>query len=354
MIINNCLINNKLQDIEIHGGIITAVSDNCGQKGLDAKGRRVIAGLIDVHTHGCAGHDTMDGDFAPMCAFYADHGTTSVLPTTMTMSTDDLLRVTKADRNVKGANILGFHFEGPYISEKYKGAQNPDYIKNPDLEEFSHFDGVKMITLAPENEGAIDFIRAVAPDCIVSLGHTDCDFDTAAAAIEAGATSLTHTYNAMPPLNHRNPGPIGAALLDERVYPQLICDGFHISKPVMLATYKMFGADRVVMISDSLACAGLPNGKYTSGGLDVILSSDVARLTDGTVAGSRVMLWDCVKCAVEFGVPFEDAVKSATETPAKLLGVNKGKIEKGYDADLLIINDDMEIETVIIGGEIWR
>lgn len=353
MVINNALVGGKICDIEIDGGFITAVTDNCGKSGLDAGGKRVIAGLIDVHTHGCAGHDTMDADFEPMCMFYADHGTTSVLPTTMTMGYDDLEKVTKARRDVKGANILGIHFEGPYISEKYKGAQNPDYIKNPDIDGFLRFDGAKMVTIAPELDGAIDFIKKVTPDCVVALGHTDCDFETAISAFDAGANCLTHTYNAMPPLHHRNAGPIGAAILRD-VYPQLICDGFHICKPVMLATYKIFGADRVVMISDSLACAGLPNGNYTSGGLDVVLSDDVARLTDGTVAGSRVMLWDCVKKAVEFGIPFDDAVKSATETPARLLGVNKGVIKEGYDADLLIVNDDMEIETVIIGGEIWR
>lgn len=353
MIINNALVGGKLCDIVIDGGIITAVTDNCGKKGIDAKGNRVIPGLIDVHTHGCAGHDTMDADFAPLCAFYADHGTTSVLPTTMTMGYDDLMRVTKAPQNVKGANILGLHFEGPYISEKHKGAQNPAYIKNPDIEGFAKFDGVKMITLAPELDGAMEFIKAVTHDCVVALGHTDCDFETALAAFDAGANCLTHTYNAMPPLHHRNSGPIGAAIMRD-VYPQLICDGFHVSQPVMLATYRIFGADRVVMISDSLACAGLPNGKYTSGGLDVILSDDVARLCDGTVAGSRLMLWDCVKKAVEFGIPFDDAVKSATATPAKLLGVNKGYVKEGYDADLLIINENTEIETVIIGGEVWR
>ena len=353
MVINNALVGGKLCDIVTGGGVITQICENSGQKGIDAEGNRVIAGLIDIHTHGCAGHDTMDADFEPMCVFYADHGTTSVLPTTMTMGYDDLKKVCRARRDVKGANILGLHFEGPFISEKYKGAQNPEYIKNPDIDAFMGFDGVKMITVAPELDGAIDFIKKVTPDCVVALGHTDCDFETALKAFDAGANCLTHTYNAMPPLHHRNSGPIGAAIMRD-VYPQLICDGFHVSQPVLLATYRIFGADRVVMISDSLACAGLPNGKYTSGGLDVILSDDVARLTDGTVAGSRVMLWDCVKKAVEFGIPFDDAVKSATETPAKLLGVNKGVVKEGYDADLLIVNGDMEIETVIIGGEIHR
>lgn len=353
MIINNALVNGSKVDIVIEKGIIVSVTENCAEKGIDAKGARVIPGLIDVHTHGCFGHDTMDAEFKELCSFYADCGTTSVLPTTMTMGFDDLLKVSDAQKKYPGANVLGIHFEGPYISHKYKGAQNPEFILKPDAQQFSKLSSALMVTIAPEVEGAMEFIKEVSDRVVVSIGHTDCDYETALAAIDAGALCLTHTYNAMPPLHHRNPGPIGAAF-ERKIYAQLICDGFHISKPVMLATYNMFGADRVVMISDSLACAGLPNGKYVSGGLDVELSDDVARLTDGTVAGSRVMLWDCVKKAVEFGISFEDAVKSATETPAEMLGINKGKIKEGYDADLLIINDDMTIRSVVIGGELWQ
>lgn len=354
MVINNCLIKGELKSIIIKSGIIDTVKDISDDKGFDANGKRVIPGLIDIHTHGCVGNDTMDAEFEKMCRFYADCGTTSVLLTTMTMSVDHLLKVCNTKTAVKGANILGFHFEGPYISKKYKGAQNPNYIKAPDFNEFSLFNNVKMITIAPETNGAIDFIKKISKDCIVSIGHTDCDYETAKEAIKAGAKSLTHIYNAMPPLHHRNSGPIGAAIVNDDVYPQLICDGHHISQPVVLSTYKTFGADRVVMISDSLACAGLENGEYVSGGLKIILSDDVARLTDGTLAGSRAMLWDCVKKAVEFGIPFDDAVKSATETPANLLGIKKGKIKAGYDADLLIINDNMEIENVIINGDFWK
>ncbi len=353
MVINNALVDGALCDIVIRNRKIEKITQNCDEKGIDAKGRRVIPGLIDVHTHGVGGHDTMDAEFKELCSFYADHGTTAVLPTTMTMGFDDLLRVSESFKDYPGAEVLGIHFEGPYISEKYKGAQNPDFIIKPDAQQFSKLKCAKMVTIAPEVEGAIEFTKAVSGDCIVSIGHTDCDYETAIAAMEAGANCLTHTYNAMPPLHHRNPGPIGAAF-EKNIYVQLICDGFHVKKPIMLATYKMFGADRVVMISDSLACAGLPNGRYVSGGLDVELSDDVARLLDGTVAGSRVMLWDCVKKAVEYGVSFEDAVRSATRTPAEMLGINKGRIEAGYDADLLIISDDMEIDSVIIAGEVWQ
>ncbi len=353
MIINNALINGKLQNIIISDGVISEITERAVPAGIDAGGKRVIPGLIDVHSHGCIGIDTMDAEFEKMCSFYAENGTTSWLATTMTMGYDDILKVCNAKTDYKGTNILGFHLEGPYISEKYKGAQNEKYIKNPSLTDFAMFDNVKMVTIAPELEGSMDFIREVSDKCIVSLGHTDCDYDTAIEAIENGANCLTHMYNAMPPLHHRNPGPIGAAL-EKNIYVQLICDGFHISKPVVLATYRMFGPERITMISDSIRPAGLPDGEYESGGLKVILKGGIAKLTDGTVAGSSSTLWTCVKKTVEMGIPFEDAVKMASTTPAEMLGIKKGKIEAGYDADLLIIDDNMNIETVIIGGEIFK
>ncbi len=352
MVIYNAKIGDSLKAITIENGLIASVGDNTAAGDIDAGGNRVIAGLIDIHTHGCIGMDTMDADFEPMCKFYAEHGTTSFLPTTMTMGYDDLDKVCAAKTDFKGANILGFHFEGPYISEKYKGAQNEKYIKNPSVSDFSRFKNVKMITVAPEREGTMEFIKSVTPDCIVSIGHTDCDYETAIKAIENGANCLTHTYNAMPPLHHRNAGPIGAGV-EKQIYAQLICDGFHISKPVVLATYKMFGPDRMVIISDSIRSAGLPDGEYESGGLKVILKDGAARLTDGTIAGSSATLLECVKTAVSFGIPFNDAVKMASETPANMLGVNKGKIKAGYDADLLIVDDDINLKTVIIGGKIY-
>ncbi len=352
MVIYNALIGDKLKSVNIENGIIKSIGENTENGDINAEGNRLIPGLIDVHTHGCVGLDTMDADFAPMCKFYAEHGTTSFLPTTMTMGYDDLEKVTNADTELDGANILGFHFEGPYISEKYKGAQNEKHIKNPSVEDFARFKNVKMITVAPERPNAMEFIKSVTPDCVVALGHTDCDYETAIKAIENGANCLTHTYNAMPPLHHRNAGPIGAAF-EKQIYAQIICDGFHICKPVILATYKMFGPDRMVLISDSIRSAGLPDGEYESGGLKVFLKDGIAKLIDGTIAGSSATLLQCVKTAVDFGIPFDDAVKMASETPANMLGIKKGKIEAGYDADLLVIDNELNLKTVIIGGKIY-
>lgn len=350
MIINNAKLNNSIKNIVIENGKIVRITSEKLPLDLDVKGKRVIPGLIDIHTHGCIGIDTMDADFKPMCEFYAKHGITSFLPTTMTMPYEALLKVTNAKTDFPGASILGFHFEGPYISEKYKGAQNSNNIKVPSLSEFSMFENVKMITVAPEIKNSLDFIRNISDKTAVSIGHTDCDFDTAVKAVENGAVCLTHMYNAMHPFHHRNPGPIGAAFL-KQIYSQIICDGFHVSKAAFLSAYKMFGADRLILISDSIRCAGLPDGVYESGGLDVCLKNGNARLKDGTIAGSCADLMQCVKTAISFGVSFDDAVKMASETPANLLKVNKGKIAVGYDADILIVDDELNIEKVIINGK---
>lgn len=350
MIINNAKLNGKIVNIIAQNGVITEITEKKTAKGFDACGNTVIPGLIDVHTHGCIGLDTMDADFKKMCEFYAENGITSFLPTTMTMDNDSLKKVTEAKTDYRGAEILGFHLEGPYISKSKKGAQNELYIRDPSVLEFSGFKNVRMITLAPELKGSMEFIKAVSDRCVVSIGHTDCDCDTALRAIDNGAKCLTHTFNAMPPLLHRSPGPIGAAV-EKQIYAQLICDGFHVSKQAVLALYRMFGADRLVLISDSIRCAGLPDGEYESGGLKVILKDNAARLADGTIAGSCATLMDCVKKAIEFGIPFDDAVKCATLTPAEMLGIKKGKIQKGYDADLLITDGELNIKAVFIGGE---
>ncbi len=353
MIIYNAKVKNKLCSIEIADGKILSVGENLSCGDIDAKGKNVIAGFIDVHTHGCGGHDTMDADFAPLCAKYAEHGTTAFLPTTMTMDDEALGRVTNANTDFRGAEIIGFHLEGPYISVKYKGAQNEAYIRKPDFEEFCHYKNVKMITLAPESDGAYDFIpKAVESGCAVALGHSAASYDEASKAFSLGANGVSHLYNAMPPFHHRNTGIIGAAFM-HGAYAQIICDGLHVSKPAFLTAYKMLGADRLVLISDSLCSAGMPDGEYTSGGLKVILRNREARLTDGTLAGSSAMLIDCVKKAIEFGVSFDDAIKMASETPARLLGINKGVVAEGYDADLLIVDDELNLDTVIIGGEIF-
>lgn len=351
MIFKNVNLYGKPTDIRVENGKFTEIG-HISDDGIDMKGLKAFPGLIDVHTHGIMGYDTMDADFKPMCEAYAKLGTTSFLPTTMTMGYDDLQKVSIAETKYNGANILGFHFEGPYISAKRKGAQDEKNIKVPNVDEFRQFRNVKMITVAPEVENGIEFINAVSKDTVVSLGHTDCDYDTAIRAIDAGANCLTHTFNVMPPLLHRAPGPIGAAV-EKNIYAQIICDGFHISRAAVIAAYRMFGCDRMCLISDSIRPAKLPEGKYESGGLDVFVKDDSIRLKDGTIAGSYACLFDCVKKAIEFGIPETDAFRMASETPATLLGVNKGKIQNGYDADFILTDESYDLKYTVIGGDIF-
>jgi len=352
-IITNALLHGEICNLILENGRIQSITQEKGLKGFDADGRRIVPGMIEVHSHGCIGMDALDGKFEPMCDFLAKNGTTSWLPTTMTMDTQTLIEVTHLKTDFAGTQILGFHLEGPYISPKYKGAQNENYIKAPDYEEFRKFGNVKMITVAPEQPGSMDFIRKISQDGVIaSLGHTDTDYDTAIAAIEAGAKCLTHTFNAMQPLHHRKPGPIGAAA-EKGIWAQIICDGVHIHKASVLAAYKMFGSDRLTLISDAIRPAGLPVGTVSeSGGIDVVVRDGAVYLKDSdTLAGSGSTLWHCVCCAVEMGIDFDDAVQMATKTPARLLGVNKGEVKEGFDADLLLIGENMQIDEVFIAGE---
>ena len=350
MLIKNAKLQSGIADIKVEDGKIVAIGSFEGE-GIDAGGKLVIPGLIDTHIHGYGGIDASDSRLDELSIALAKSGTTAFLPTAMTDSPENLKRLTNEETAVSGAQFLGFHLEGPYISHEKKGAQNEAYIKSPDMAEFGTFGNVAKITVAPEVEGAIDFIKN--SDCKVSIGHTACDYEVAIDAIEAGADCLTHTFNAMPPILHRAPGPIGAAA-EKGIYAELICDGRHVHKAAVLLLYKVFGPSRLMLISDCIRPAGLPDGEYSSGGLKVIAKSGTLTLTDGTLAGGSTSLLGCVKTAVNMGIPFYDAVRMASATPAEHLGIKKGKIEVGFDADLVILDDDMNPETVIINGKIFE
>lgn len=352
MILKNLLFEGKLTDITIENGTIIAIEPASDQTmGEDCTGLSVIPGLVDMHSHGCVGKDTMDGEFEEMCAFLAKNGTTSWLPTTMTQSYEAIKKVTEGKTDVPGTRILGFHMEGPYINAKKKGAQNGQFIKNPDLAEFKSMKGMRVVTIAPELEGSMDFIKECG--ALVCIGHTDADYDTCIKAIEAGANCLTHTFNAMPPIHHRDPGPIPAAL-EKNIYVQAITDGLHLHPAIVMMLYKMFGPERMVIISDSMRATGLGDGMYEFGGQDIEVKNGVARTMDGAIAGSTSTLWYCVKQAVSFGVPFDDAVRMATTTPADMIGAEKkGRIAVGADADLLLLDKDCEIAKVMIAGEFF-
>lgn len=344
----NLSINGEILDILCKDGKIEKIGRIDGE-GTDFCGKRVFAGLVDIHTHGMGGIDTMDAELDKLSLLYANAGTTTVYPTTMTAPHKDIVKVLIAPVPEKGAKIAGIHLEGPYISEKYKGAQNADYIRLPDINEFREYDRAKIVTIAPELSGAIDYIKNT--DMLVCVGHTAADYDTAVKAADAGAKCVTHTFNAMPPLHHRMPSVLGAAF-DNDMYIQVICDGKHIHPSAIRILYKLFGADRMVLISDSMRATGLPDGKYEFGGQEMTVTDGIARTPDGALAGSTSTLLDCVKCAIDFGIPEQDAFKMASETPAQMLGLNCGKISEGYDCDLVVLDDSGNIDTVIINGKI--
>ena len=358
MIIDNVkLISGEIRSIHIADGLITAVKKaGCGTDGaeeyIDASGLTAVPGMIDVHTHGIMGIDTLDCRLEELAAEYAKKGTTTFLPTASCTSHEALLRLTGENTDVAGANIPGFHLEGPYLSKEKAGAQNTQYIVPPKMEEFRKYRNVSMVTVAPEADPDCEFISEAAQDTIVSIGHTNCSCEAALKAIEAGASCLTHMFNAMPPMLHRAPGPIGAAV-EKQIFVQLICDGIHIAKQAILAAFRMFPG-RVVLISDSLSPTGLPDGEYVCDGLPVIVKDGRASLKDSTstLAGSTTTLLACVRKAVEFGIPRQTAVDAASKVPAEMLGIKKGVIAEGYDADILLTDDALDLKKVIISGKL--
>lgn len=347
------------------GDILSVGGDADGGEVIDCSGCYVLPGLTDVHMHGCAGHDLSDdedGALAAMAAFEYAHGVTSFCPAVMTLPDEeitDILRRTAAyvsgDTGAHTAAIAGIHLEGPFVSEKKCGAQNREYIAKPSaakLRKWQQAAGglIKLVTIAPETEGAIDCIRECAGEFRFSLGHTACGYDTAAAAFAAGADRVTHLFNAMPAFHHRDTGLIGAAFDRENCFAELICDGIHVSAPAVRAAFRLFGDDRIVLISDSMEAAGMPDGEYSLGGQIVIKRGKRAELGDGTIAGSVSTLYDCLLKAVGFGIPLESAVRAATRNPCLSAGLfgRYGSIAPGKAARFLILRQsDLSIKAVI-------
>ncbi len=351
-------------DLRIEDGKITALAARGtleardSEEVLDLSGKILTPGMIDIHIHGAVGKDTMDGTEESLEAIsrhLAQHGVTSFLPTTMTMGVEDIQKVFELEPELSGASMLGFHMEGPFINFNRKGAQNGEYVRLPtaaEMAEYADTSRVKIITLAPEAEGAIEFIREFSKKHVISLGHSDATYEQAIAAIEAGATSITHCFNAMPQLVSRNPGIIGAGV-HSGIYGEFICDGLHLHPATVFCGYRMFGPDRMVLVSDSLRAAGLGDGEYQFGGQKVIVKDDVARVESGSIAGSISNVWNNVRNCVNFGVPLADALRMGSLTPATLIGEDehKGSLAEGKDADFIVTNDNLEILDVYIEGK---
>ena len=353
------------RDVCTDGALISAVSG--GGEVFDASGCYVVPGLTDVHFHGCKGEDFSDGDpggLAVMAEYELSRGVTQICPAGMTLPEEQLYKICRtaaehrrAERSKPGAELVGVNLEGPFLSGAKKGAQNGAWLHAPDAELLRGLmqasEGlVKLVSVAPELPGAPEFIRAVSGEVAVALAHTAADYDTALEALRLGAREITHLFNAMPPFNHRAPGVVGAALDCPGCRVELICDGVHIHPAVVRAVFKMFSPERVILISDSIRGAGMPDGQYTLGGQDVTVRGALATLSDGTIAGSVTDLMGCVRKAVSFGIPLADAVRAAALNPAEAIGVSDrfGTLDTGKRANIVILDQDLDLKAVFFAG----
>ncbi|NCB93705.1 MAG: N-acetylglucosamine-6-phosphate deacetylase [Clostridia bacterium] len=357
----------KDTDVYIKDGIFVESAEEASGDGQIIDGTRcyLIPGLTDIHFHGCVGRDFCDGTgeaISAIAEYEASQGVTTIVPATMTFSEEKLIQIAKAakaHKNEKGAILCGINMEGPFIAMKKKGAQNGKYIHKPDIEMFDRIQKTsgglfKLVDLAPEEEGAMEFIKAKKDEVVLSIAHTTTDYETAKAAIDAGVHHMTHLYNAMNPINHREPGPIIAASDNETCEAELICDGVHIHPAIVRNTLKMFGPDRIIFISDTMMAAGLEDGNYELGGQPVIVKGNRATLEDGTLAGSNTNLMNCMRVAVrKMQVPLETAVRCAAVNPAKSVGIYEqyGSITPGKVANAVLLKKEtLETVQVILKG----
>lgn len=361
------------QDVLIENATFSACTDS-GQFAakhddiiIDARGLIVSAGFIDLHFHGCMGHDFCDGTSEAIDAisrFQASRGITSICPATMTYPEDKLTSIMGAAANWHapddGSALVGINMEGPFISASKVGAQNPLYVQIPDgamLTRLIECSGglVKLVDVAPEEDGAIALIESMRDIVRFSIAHTCADYDCTQAAFAAGARQMTHLFNAMPPLHHRCPGPIAAAMDRDDVSAEIIADGIHIHPAMVRLAFREFGSDRMILISDSMMATGLDDGEYSLGGLPVTVCANQATLHDGTLAGSATNLARCIQIAhCDMGIPANDVLRAATVNPARALGIDdtRGSIEAGKIADCVLLDSSLAVQQVILRGKL--
>lgn len=358
-------------DVELAGDRIVKVAPAGtlhGDEELDAAGKYVTPGFVDIHIHGAAGSDFCDGMdgsdkyVRAMQKYLGSQGVTSFLGTTMAFSEEILDRIFDTARPIfgqegYGAILRGVNMEGPFFNKAKKGAQAEEYIIDPDWEMFQRLwersgHNIRLVDVAPELPGALEFAQKASKLCTVSIAHTCATYEEATAAFANGFTHTTHLFNAMPAFTHRAPGVVGAAS-DFAEHIEMICDGIHLNPAVVRAVFNMFGPDRVCIISDAMQACGMPNGEYSLGGQKVFMTDGLATLADGTIAGSATCQAEGFRRAVKFGVPLESALKAATINPAKAAGLDDevGSIAVGKRADVLVLGADLHPEHIFIGGK---
>jgi N-acetylglucosamine-6-phosphate deacetylase len=341
----------------------SAMTLPAGTQEIRATDKTAVPGFIDVHIHGAGGHDVMegtDGALRSITRKVSEYGTTSLVATTVTASTDQTLRAVEGiatyitqqyETDEPRAEILGIHLEGPFISKERRGVHPSEWIQLPSAETLNRLlkaaaGNARILTIAPEVLGAAPCIDAAREaGLVVSMGHTDATYEQARAAMARGVRSATHVYNAMRPFSHRDPGVIGAVLTTPEVNAELIADGVHVEEAAMKLLFLAKGAAHVTLVSDGLSATGMPDGKYMLGGIEVIVSGGVCRNADGVLAGSTLTLDRALRNIVALGIPLPDAVRMLTLNPASLLGIEfkKGSLRVGADADILLLDEGLHL-----------
>ena len=357
-------------NIETQGAVITGIGDNLtcqNHEVFDAEGCYVVPGLVDIHIHGAAGADFCDGTpkaVNEIARFLLSCGVTSFLGTSMTLPEEQLHDIYKTMHPLVGAEypgqavLRGIYMEGPFFSQERRGAQNAAYIIEPDFSMFSRLfevsgRNIRVVAVAPEVAGGLEFVQLAASLCSVTLGHSTGDYSTASRAFSLGANLVTHLFNGMAPFNHREPGIVGAAF-DSGAFVEIISDGIHLHPSVVRAAFKLFGDDRICLVSDAMSACGMASGQYVLGGQSVTVAGRSATIASGSLAGSVTTLSDCLRLAVEFGVALPGALKAATINPALAAGLDTevGSLSIGKRADIIVLGRDLSLRKVVFGGKL--
>ncbi len=373
MIIRNaCILDANFEfvnaDIEFDEKILRIGENLTGDTVIDAKGCYVFPGFVDTHIHAAVGESLMDAHedtLKKICEFEAGQGTTSIVASVAGLQEplmEELVRyvaVTSKRLTEKSARVMGIHLEGPFFSEAYRGGFLPECIRKPSEEEIDRLctaaDGlVRIVSLSPELEGALPMIQNLAEKGItVALGHSAATYEEANQAFDAGASRVTHMFNAMSPLNHREPGMVGAAMINPSVFCELICDLYHVHPDVIKLLYQIKGGDKIIMISDSEVGTGMPDGEYWDHGTKVIVKDGKTFNEDGVIYGSSITLLDGVKNLCSIGMPLNDVIKMASLNGAKSAGIDDkvGSLAVGKMADIIIMDQNLNIKQIFIGGK---